>query len=125
VRSGKAPRIEQDHGLATYCTKRTPDDGLIDWREPAAAILRLVRAAGEPYPGAFTTCGDHRLIVDAATPFADSDRHIGLPGQVQCHTPQGFAVRCGDGRCIHISAWRQDQGAGKPHVDATLGASSQ
>ena len=30
VRSGKPPRIEQDHGLATYCAKRTPDDGLIE-----------------------------------------------------------------------------------------------
>ena len=122
VRSGKPPRIEQDHGLATYCAKRTPDDGLIDWREPAEAILRLVRAAGEPYPGAFTTCGERRLVIDIATPFADSHRYIGLPGQVQCHTPQGFAVRCGDGKCIHVTAWRQDQEAGKPRVHSKLGA---
>ena len=71
VRSGKASRIEQDHSLATYCAKRTADDGLIDWREPAEAILRLVRAVGAPYPGAFTTCGGRRLIVDAATSFAE------------------------------------------------------
>ena len=116
VRSGKASRIEQDHSLATYCAKRTADDGLIDWREPAAAILRLVRAVGAPYPGAFTTCGGRRLIVDAATSFADSHRHIGLPGQVQCHTSEGFAVRCGDGQCINITAWRQDQVASKPRV---------
>ena len=122
VRSGKASRIEQDHSLATYCAKRTADDGLIDWREPAEAILRLVRAVGAPYPGAFTTCGGRRLIVDAATSFADSHRHIGLPGQVQCHTSEGFAVRCGDGQCINITAWRQDQVAGKPRVHSKLGA---
>jgi methionyl-tRNA formyltransferase len=123
VRTGRAPRIEQDHGLATYCAKRTPDDGLIDWHAPAEETLRLVRAVGEPYPGAFTTCTGRRLIVDAATPFADSDRYIGLPGQVQCHTPDGFVVRCGDGRCVHITAWRQDQSDLKPGVHSRLGAS--
>ncbi|TJW14855.1 MAG: methionyl-tRNA formyltransferase [Mesorhizobium sp.] len=123
VQSGKAQRIDQDHDRATYCAKRTPDDGLIDWREPAETILRLVRAAGEPYPGAFTTCGGSRLVVEVAAPFPDSHRYIGIPGQVQCHTAEGFTVRCGDGKCIHITRWRQDQAAGKPRVHSKLGAS--
>ena len=122
VRSGRAPRIEQDHSCATYCAKRTPDDGLIDWNAPAQEVLRLVRAVGEPYPGAFTTAAGPKLVVDAALPFADSDRYVGLIGQVQCHTREGFAVRCGDGRCIHVTAWRQEQGKGRPPVHSRLGA---
>jgi methionyl-tRNA formyltransferase len=123
VRSGRAPQIEQDDGLATYCAKRTPDDGLIDWHAPADATLRLIRAVSEPYPGAFTTCGGCRLVIEIATLFDDSHRYVGLPGQVQCHTREGFAVRCGDGKCIHVTAWRQDQAAGKPSVHSKLGAS--
>jgi methionyl-tRNA formyltransferase len=122
VRSGNAPRIEQNHSQATYCAKRTLDDGLIDWRAPANEVLRLVRAVGEPYPGAFTTYGGRRLFIDAAAPFADSDRYVGLAGQVQCHSSEGFVVRCGDGKCIHVMAWRQEQGEGRPRVHSKLGA---
>ena len=119
--SATPPRIEQDHSEATYCAKRTPDDGLIDWRDSSEAILRLIRAAGEPYPGAFTTLGTSRLIVDAAAPFAESHRFHGLAGQIQCHTPDGFAVRCGDGACIQITQWRDTQSRGRPPVHAKLG----
>lgn len=121
VRSGNAPRVEQDHSQAIYCAKRTLDDGLIDWRAPAQAILRLVRAVGDPYPGAFTTYGGRRLFIDAAVLFAESDRYVGLTGQVQCHSRDGFVVRCGDGKCIDVTAWRQEQGEGRPRVHSKLG----
>lgn len=122
VRSGNAPRIEQDHSQATYCAKRTLDDGSIDWHAPAHAILRLVRAVGAPYPGAFTTSGGRRLFIDAAAPFAESDRYVGLAGQVQCYRGDGFVVRCGDGKCIEVMAWRQEQGEGRPRMHSKLGA---
>ncbi len=120
VESGNAPRLEQNHDLATYCAKRTPDDGRIAWTDPAEAILRLIRAVGDPYPGAFTTSAGGKLTIDQATLFADSHRYIGLPGQVQTHTPEGFIVRCGDGRCIIVTAWRNET-SGKPRVHSKLG----
>ncbi|BCP53914.1 methionyl-tRNA formyltransferase [Kaistia sp. 32K] len=123
VLKGEAPRVEQDHAKATYCARRTAEDGRIDWREPAEAVLRLIRAVGDPYPGAFTTADGQRLIVDAATRFADSHRFIGLPGQVQSHTPSGFTVRCGDGEAIDITAWRRDGGVtDRPRLHSKLGA---
>lgn len=109
VRAGNPPRIEQDHGNATYCARRTAEDGLIDWRESASSVLRLIRAVGDPYPGAFTTSAGRRLVIDTAVFFANSHRFIGLPGQVQSHTPEGFVVRCGDGGCVHVLAWRLDE----------------
>ncbi|WP_265518347.1 methionyl-tRNA formyltransferase [Nitratireductor luteus] len=121
VRTGNAPRIEQDHARATYCAKRTPEDGLIDWRQPAQSALRLIRAAGDPYPGAFTAYNAHKLVIDAAEPFAESRRFIGLPGQVVSDTPQGFVVRCGDGDCVHITSWRLDGAARKPRLHSKLG----
>lgn len=121
VRAGNPPRTEQDHGKATYCAKRTAEDGRIDWKQPTEAVLRLIRAVGEPYPGAFTTCLSRRLIIDRATFFPDSHRFIGLPGQVQAHTPEGFAVRCGDGGCVHVTAWRMDDVALRPRLHSKLG----
>ena len=110
VREGTAARVEQDQALASYCAKRTPEDGLIDWAEPAEAILRLMRAVGDPYPGAFSDMNGTRFVIDSAVPFPHSDRYVGLTGQVQAHTDAGFVVRCGDRRCIEVTAWRGGDG---------------
>ena len=64
LETGDAPRIEQDHRQASYCAKRTPEDGMIDWRLPTAQILTLVRAVGDPYPGAYTCCNGSKLHID-------------------------------------------------------------
>lgn len=52
--AGTAPRIPQDHSLATYYGGRRPEDGRIDWGQPARNIHNLVRAVTRPYPGAFS-----------------------------------------------------------------------
>ncbi|WP_137392195.1 methionyl-tRNA formyltransferase [Rhodoligotrophos defluvii] len=121
VRNGAAPRIPQDHAAATYCAKRTAEDGRIDWREPAEHVLRLIRAVGDPYPGAFSTYDGSKLFVDEAVLLPDGHRYIGLPGQVQCHTADGFAVRCGDGASIHVTGWRCEGSAERPKLHAKLG----
>ena len=122
IRAGDPPRIPQDESRAVYCAKRTPEDGQIDWREPADDVVRLIRAVGDPYPGAFTHAAGRRLFIDEATVFPDSHRYLGLVGQVQFHTQDGFIVRCGDGRCIHVTAWRMDGGREQPRRHEKLGA---
>ncbi|ANK75897.1 methionyl-tRNA formyltransferase (plasmid) [Ensifer adhaerens] len=119
--AGKAPRMEQDHSLANYCAKRVAEDGLIDWRRPAAEVLRLIRAVGEPYPGAFSRPDGKVVHIDAARPFADSFRYIGLAAQVQTHTADGFTVMCGDRQCIEVTAWRTADGR-RPPVHSKLDA---
>src|SRR5208282_4023093 len=52
--AGTAPRRAQDRGQATYFGGRKPEDGVIDWSQPAAVIHNLVRAVAPPYPGART-----------------------------------------------------------------------
>jgi methionyl-tRNA formyltransferase len=120
IESGHAPRLHQDHAEASYCAKRTPEDGVIDWREPAASIVRLVRAVGEPYPGAFTYYRDEKLTIEAATVWPDSHRHIGVPGQVLARLDTGFAVQCGDRKSIEVHAWHMNSGA-MPHTHSKLG----
>ncbi|MFN0192919.1 MAG: methionyl-tRNA formyltransferase [Aestuariivirga sp.] len=119
VARGAPPRVGQDHSKATYCAKRTPEDGLIDWREPAAAILRFIRAVGEPYPGAFAFHNEDKIVIDKARLFSGSHQYIGLTGQVQNHTAEGFTVRCGDGNMIEVQSWRTPRG-GKPGVHSRL-----
>lgn len=116
VRSGNPPRIAQDESRAVYCAKRTPDDGAIDWTQPRESVLRLVRAVGDPYPGAFTKSLGRRLVIERASEFDQSHRFIGLSGQVQSHTADGFTVRCGDGNCIHVTAWKIEGRADRPRV---------
>ena len=117
IAQGTAPRLPQDHSKATYCAKRTPGDGVVDWGAPATGILRLIRAVGEPYPGAFTECDGELLFIDDAVAFVGSGRYIGLAGQVQDHTPGGFVVLCGDGECLEVRRWRMPGGRRPPrHV---------
>ncbi|HKG91032.1 MAG TPA: methionyl-tRNA formyltransferase [Gemmatimonadaceae bacterium] len=96
---GTAPRVPQDHARATYCAKRVRADGLIDWRAPAREVWRLVRAVGDPYPGAFTHLRGRALTVWAADYVGPAPYH-GLPGQVQALGDGGALVQCGDGEHV-------------------------
>ncbi|MBB3937555.1 methionyl-tRNA formyltransferase [Aureimonas phyllosphaerae] len=121
IARGEAAGTAQDERLASYCAKRTEADGLIDWREPSEAILRLVRAVGDPYPGAFTFDAGDRIVVGSACALAPHGRHIGLTGQVQGHTERGFSVLCGDGITIEVTTWRGSPDGRRPKVHARLG----
>jgi methionyl-tRNA formyltransferase len=70
VRAGTAPRVKQDDAKATYRGRRRPDDGRIDWSQPAKRIDGLVRAVTDPFPGAFTTLGGRKLMVWQGVPAA-------------------------------------------------------
>ncbi len=63
IRSGTAPRRAQDPARATYRGRRRPEDGRIDWAQPARRIDGLVRAVTDPFPGAFTFHGGRKLMV--------------------------------------------------------------
>jgi methionyl-tRNA formyltransferase len=113
-------RIRQDESGASYCARRGPQDGLIDWRASADDILLLIRAVGDPYPGAFTRYGPNRIRIDEARPYDGGMRFIGLAGQIQAYFPEGPVVLCGDDRCIQISRWQSD-GIQRPPRHAVFG----
>src|SRR3546814_19251298 len=79
--TGSPPRLEQDERYASWAAKRTPEDGRIDWRQNAIDIDRLIRAAGKPYPGAWSSTGEQSLVVWAARPWAAGGRPLAQPGQ--------------------------------------------
>lgn len=95
--TGELPAMPQNADEATYLAKRTGDDGWIDWNKPAREIERLIRAAGEPYPGAFTIYRNQKLIIWDAK-YIPEFNHIGTIGQVLSYDDDGSAfIQCGEG----------------------------
>ncbi len=86
--------VQQERGV-TLAPKPEPEQLEIDWREPVARIVRLVRAAA-PYPGASAELGSELVDVLEAEPYARA-----LPRALEpCDavwTPAGLVVRAGDG----------------------------
>jgi len=102
IKAGELPRTPQDHSKATYYPKRTPADGLIHWSNSSDAIYRLVRAAGRPYPGAFSHLGERKITIWRALPARPGDLGPGPPdgpvGVILAADPHaGALVRTGDG----------------------------
>ena len=102
IRAGDVPRTPQDHSKATYYAKRTPADGRIDWADSTDGIYRLIRAAGRPYPGAFTHYQQQRLTVWRGRPSeACAGGGSAKPGTVLSVSGSiGIAVATGDGAIL-------------------------
>ncbi|MFP3534067.1 formyltransferase, partial [Burkholderia sp. SIMBA_042] len=85
----------------SYFSGRRPEDGRIDWRQPASAVYNLIRAVAPPYPGAFTELAGHRLIVAAARRLPALPSTAALPPGLHVADDRIVAV-CGDGGLLHI-----------------------
>jgi methionyl-tRNA formyltransferase len=114
--AGTAPRTVNDLKRGGYFGGRKPEDGRIDWSQPAQQVYNLHRAVAPPYPGAFTDLDGHRYIVERARLYAGQ-----LPS-----LPPGLAVVdngifgvCGDGRALAIHSLLAD---GAPITPAELKA---
>jgi len=102
IKSGQLPRTPQNHSKATHYPKRTAADGRIDWGQGTDTIYRLIRAAGRPYPGAFTTLDGRRMTVWRARPATKEQIAKAAmacdPGSVIRVDPtMGLLMRTGDG----------------------------
>lgn len=86
-----APR-PQDHSLATFATRFTPEDRVLSWSNPARVLVNLCRALS-PYPAATTTFRDQGLkVFRAEATFA-----AGEPGTIVRVDDVGFVVATADG----------------------------
>jgi methionyl-tRNA formyltransferase len=86
------------------CYPRKPEDARIVWREPASAILRLIRASSRPFEGAFAQTADaRRVTIWRASAFVHAGPFCAVPGQIMLRTPQGPVIACGDGGILLTS----------------------
>lgn len=87
-----------DPSLALRCYPRRPEDARIEWRQPVAAIHRLVRASSRPFAGAFATMEDgRRLTIWRARPFVHEVPFCAVPGQVMLRDQGDPVIACGSG----------------------------
>jgi methionyl-tRNA formyltransferase len=108
---GTAPRTVNDLSQGGYFSGRKPEDGRIDWTQPAQQVYNLHRAVAPPYPGAFTDVAGQRFIIERAR----------LSRLERSELPPGLAVVdncivgvCGDGRMLAISSLLADGAAVTP-----------
>ncbi|WP_025916744.1 formyltransferase [Herminiimonas sp. CN] len=97
--TGNAPHLQNDLSQGSYFGGRKPEDGRIDWSQPAQAVYNLHRAVAPPYPGAFTEIHGKHLVIGSAR----------LSPRIRADLPPGLAVVdnailgiCGDGRTLDI-----------------------
>ena len=95
VRTGKAPKVPQDHAKATYEYRFKKELAEIDWSKPAADVYNLIRAVN-PAPGAWTT------IKGTKVDFYDSAKVEGggAPGLILDITDAGMKIAAGSGAIL-------------------------
>lgn len=91
-----------DPADALRCYPRRPDDGFLDWTQPAEALGRLVRASAEPFAGAYFILNGERVVVWRARVEPLPSPSLGVPGQVVAVRPESGAVGVltGDGLLV-------------------------
>ena len=95
--AGKTPKLPNDISKGSYFGGRKPEDGHIDWSQPAQVVYNLHRAVAPPYPGAWTVVNGKTFVIGKAR----------LAPPKKLDLPQGLAVAdnqivgvCGDGHAI-------------------------
>lgn len=93
AKSTPLARTPQPEAGVTYASKIDKAEAAIDWRQPAAAIERRIRAF-TPFPGASTTLAGETIKIwqARAVPEASSHAH---PGMVLSANADGIRVACG------------------------------
>ena len=86
----------QDDSAATYATKLSKGEGLIDWHKSAAELARAVRAYN-PFPVAKARLGAETWRIWQAQAVLRSE---GIPGEILQVDKGGILVRCGEGALL-------------------------
>ena len=97
--AGTAPRVPLNLKAGSYFSSRKPEDGRIDWQQPAQQIYNLVRAVAPPYPGAFADFRGSRVIVNRARVSGSTSATPGSAGSI-ARIEGVLAFVCGDGKLL-------------------------
>lgn len=95
ILDGQLTPMPQDESRATYCKLVQKSDGVIDWHQPAAMILRQIRAY-LGWPGSRATLAGREVVITAA-----HLTHEAGPAGIVDTTPAGeLIVYCKEGALI-------------------------
>jgi len=108
LKAGTAPRRSQYPSQAFTRGRRSPEDGKIDWNQPAKRVHDLVRAVTHPFPGAFTdTFPEKTWIWKTGLPGLSA--HDAYPGQPFVHENR-LMVCCGDDHYVDVIVLQPEGG---------------
>ena len=91
--AGRLDAVAQDESLAVYAPKIQKADARIDWRQPATALKRLVRAYN-PVPGAWFELDEQRIKCWQVSCIEMIDAPAGTIVEAG---KRGVVVACGEG----------------------------
>jgi methionyl-tRNA formyltransferase len=89
LKAGTLVPQAQDHAQATMAPLLKKEDGVIDWRLPAAVLANRIRGL-TPWPGAYTFLGPDRLMLYRAVVLAEPTAEP--PGRVIAVTKEAIHV---------------------------------
>lgn len=110
--AGTATETQMDLKQGSYFGGRKPEDGRIDWAQPAQVIHNLIRAVAPPYPGAFfeikgdADSSNENPIVITGSYFRGLTA-LGEGPRLYWHKGQLWADCC-DGKRLYLSGLTQD-----------------
>ncbi len=111
---GLKPRPQPLEGI-TYAHKIDKAEAAIDWRDPAAAIERRLRAF-DPFPGATAVLGGDTIKCWRGT-VVDG---VGAPGEVLTVDDSGITVACGE-RALRLTELQRAGGKRLPSAQFLQG----
>ncbi|GLC93806.1 formyltransferase [Cupriavidus sp. TA19] len=102
--AGQTPQRPNLLAEGSYFSGRKPEDGRIDWSQPAATVYNLIRAVAPPYPGAFTEVAGERFVVAQARRLQAGPANAagGLPPGLHVHDGKIVGL-CGDGGMVLVT----------------------
>jgi len=116
--SGNAREEPQDNTQATYASRLTKEEGLIDWTRSASDIHNRVRGL-YPWPHAYTFFKGTRLII-LRSEVADAGASATSPGTILRATSEAIHVATGDGELAILEVQPEGRRAMRAH-DFLLG----
>ena len=97
LEKGKLTPIPQDPAMASYVPLLSKKDGHINWALPAKDIANRIRGMN-PWPGAFTFCGDTRIKISKSRVLHKDT--LETPGTVLMSFPGELLVATGNGALL-------------------------
>lgn len=110
LKRGEVVSVDQDESKASYYGRRSPEDGLIAWDQPAERIDRLIKSATHPHPGAFTYC-DNKKVTIWSSSIEREARIKGVVGRiVKIQDDSLLIVQCGSG-LLRVNEYEVEDGS--------------
>ena len=98
--AGQQQETAQDDAAATYASRLTKEEGLLDFSRPALEVHNRIRGL-RPWPTAYTFLAGKRLVFHHAR-VSGRDAGGVAAGTCVMAAADGITIACGDGRAIDV-----------------------